>query len=193
MASERSNMLVDLLEYVTTQAAEMHVDDVARDAVNADINVDGIMESMLGGWVRDFENATTAEARAEARRAIQSLQHVFRLMENVGKSGGKMVSAALEERVEYERNPLGAQLDVILGIKPGVQHPSHAHIGFGNGYPYSPAPTTSRDAEGNELRHIVTNRPAPRYERVAPAPRAVMEDCGPAFSQEPPEPTESES
>ena len=31
-------------------------------------------------------------------------------------------------------------------------------------------PTTSRDAEGNEWRQILTNRPAPRYERVAPAP-----------------------
>ena len=191
--TERSNMLVDLLEYVVRQAVEMQVDDVARDAVNADMNVDGIMESMIGSWVRDLENATTAEARAKARRAIESFQHVFRLMENVGKSGGEMVSVALEERVRYEQNPFGAQLDVILGIKPGVQHPYHAHIGFGDGYPYSPAPVSteplsdtsyisvSRDPEGNELRHIVTNRPAPRYERVAPAPGAA------------PEPTESES
>ena len=54
-------------------------------------------------------------------------------------------------------------------------------------------PTTSRDAEGNEWRQILTSRPAPRYERAAPARRVVMENRGPAFSQEPPEPTESES
>ena len=47
-------------------------------------------------------------------------------------------------------------------------------------------PTTSRDAEGNEWRQILTSRPAPRYERAAPARRVVMENRGPAFSQEPP-------
>ena len=50
-------------------------------------------------------------------------------------------------------------------------------------------PTTSRDAEGNEWRQILTNRSV-TYQRTVPtppAPRAVMEDRGPAFSQQPPE------
>ena len=48
---------------------------------------------------------------------------------------------APEPPVQYERNPYGAVLDTILGLKPGVQHPYHAHIGLGNGFPYSPHPS----------------------------------------------------